>query len=69
MNGHINLPLVKDLELKENQKQVHHDNVPTLLSSGKQVLEAGCEYHPVGEPIMKSGAALQASGLFGIINF
>ncbi|KAG5064523.1 hypothetical protein GLYMA_02G272200v4 [Glycine max] len=62
LNGHINLPLVKDLELKENQKQVHHDNVPTLLSSGKQVLEAGCEYHPVGEPIMKSGAALQASG-------
>ncbi|XP_020211444.1 abscisic-aldehyde oxidase [Cajanus cajan] len=62
LNGHINLPFVKDFELKENWKHVHHDKVPTLLSSGKQVLEAGCEYHPVGEPIVKSGAALQASG-------
>ncbi|KAG5109568.1 hypothetical protein JHK82_038791 [Glycine max] len=61
-NGHINLPYAKDFELKENQKQVRHDKVPTLLSSGKQILEAGCDYHPVGEPIMKSGAALQASG-------
>ncbi|KAK7300354.1 hypothetical protein RJT34_11198 [Clitoria ternatea] len=39
-----------------------HDKVPTLLSSGKQILEAGCEYHPIGEPIIKAGAALQASG-------
>ncbi|CAJ1971163.1 unnamed protein product [Sphenostylis stenocarpa] len=61
-NGHTNHPFVEDFELKDNQKQVHHDKVPTLLSSGKQLLEAGCEYHPVGEPIIKSGAALQASG-------
>ncbi|XP_061338175.1 abscisic-aldehyde oxidase-like isoform X2 [Gastrolobium bilobum] len=46
----------------ENQMQVHHEKIPTLLSSGKQVLEAGSEYHPIGEPIVKSGAALQASG-------
>ncbi|TKY57049.1 Abscisic-aldehyde oxidase [Spatholobus suberectus] len=62
LNGHTNLSFVKAFELTENQKQVHHDKVPTLLSSGKQVLEAGCEYRPIGEPIMKSGAALQASG-------
>ncbi|RDX68449.1 Abscisic-aldehyde oxidase [Mucuna pruriens] len=62
LNGHNNLSFVKDFELKENQKQVHFDKVPTLLSSGKQVLEAGCEYRPIGEPIKKSGAALQASG-------
>ncbi|KAL1307789.1 hypothetical protein HN51_049689 [Arachis hypogaea] len=45
-----------------NHNQVHHDEIPTLLSSGNQFLEAGNEYHPVGEPIMKSGATLQASG-------
>jgi abscisic-aldehyde oxidase len=67
LNGNSNLPFVKDFELKENQKQVHHDKIPTLLSSGKQVLEAGNEYHPIGEPIIKSGAALQATGLFCVI--
>ncbi|KAJ4724641.1 putative Aldehyde oxidase [Melia azedarach] len=35
---------------------------PTLLSSAKQVLELSSEYYPVGEPMTKSGAALQASG-------
>ncbi|XP_058743165.1 abscisic-aldehyde oxidase-like isoform X1 [Vicia villosa] len=52
-NGYSNFPFVKDF---------HHDKTPTLLSSGKQVLEAGNEYHPIGKPISKSGAALQASG-------
>ncbi|KAJ1386404.1 Molybdopterin dehydrogenase, FAD-binding [Sesbania bispinosa] len=58
LNGCSNLPF----ELRENQKQVCHDKIPTLLSSGKQVLEASHEYHPIGAPIIKSGAALQASG-------
>ncbi|KAJ1432168.1 Molybdopterin dehydrogenase, FAD-binding [Sesbania bispinosa] len=57
LNGYSNLPF----ELRENQKQVCRDKIPTLLSSGKQVLEAGNEYHPIGAPIIKSGAALQAS--------
>ncbi|XP_050904044.1 abscisic-aldehyde oxidase isoform X2 [Lathyrus oleraceus] len=61
-NGYSSFPFVKDFELKENQKQVHHDNTPTLLSSGKQILEAGNEYHPIGKTITKSGASLQASG-------
>ena len=69
LNGYSNLPFPKDSELKENQKHVHQDKVPSLLSSGQQVLEAGNNYHPVGEPIVKSGAALQASGLFCIIKF
>ncbi|KAK7300353.1 hypothetical protein RJT34_11197 [Clitoria ternatea] len=60
-NGYLN-DHSKDFEFKENQKLVYHDKVPTLLSCGKQVLEAGTEYQPIGEPIMKSGAALQASG-------
>ncbi|RDX76625.1 Indole-3-acetaldehyde oxidase, partial [Mucuna pruriens] len=62
LNGHANLSFVKPFELTENQKQVYHDKIPVLLSSGKQVLEAGTEYQPIGEPIIKSGAALQASG-------
>ncbi|CAJ2653767.1 unnamed protein product [Trifolium pratense] len=62
LNGYCNSPFVNDIKFIENQKQVHDDKIPTLLSSGKQVLEAGNEYHPIGEPIIKSGAALQASG-------
>ncbi|KAK7276556.1 hypothetical protein RIF29_17699 [Crotalaria pallida] len=62
LNEYTSLPFKRDFELKENHKQPHQDKIPTLLSSGKQVLEAGSEYHPVGVPIVKSGAALQASG-------
>ncbi|CBI24416.3 unnamed protein product, partial [Vitis vinifera] len=39
-----------------------HGKIPTLLSPAKQVVELNRQYHPVGEPIAKSGAALQASG-------
>ncbi|KAF2299837.1 hypothetical protein GH714_004282 [Hevea brasiliensis] len=35
---------------------------PTLLSSSKQVVQLNRGCHPVGEPIPKSGASLQASG-------
>ncbi|KAL0437113.1 UNVERIFIED_CONTAM: Indole-3-acetaldehyde oxidase [Sesamum radiatum] len=35
---------------------------PSLLSSAKQVVEYSKDYHPVGEPIPKVGAAIQASG-------
>nr|XP_027187790.1 abscisic-aldehyde oxidase-like isoform X2 [Cicer arietinum] len=62
LNGYSNFPFEKDFELKENQKQVHRNKIATLLSSGNQILEAGNEYYPIGEPIVKSGAALQASG-------
>ncbi|XP_022731818.1 indole-3-acetaldehyde oxidase-like [Durio zibethinus] len=36
--------------------------LPTLMSSAKQVIQSSKEYHPVGEPIPKTGAAIQASG-------
>ncbi|WVY91568.1 hypothetical protein V8G54_037082 [Vigna mungo] len=62
LNGSDNHPFADDFELKVSQKKAPHDKVSTLLISGKQVLEAGREYHPVGEPIVKSGAAQQASG-------
>ncbi|XP_076904841.1 abscisic-aldehyde oxidase-like [Bidens hawaiensis] len=34
----------------------------TLLSSAKQVIELSDEHYPVGQPIVKTGAAIQASG-------
>lgn len=39
----------------------HGERIP-LLSSAKQVVESSHEHYPVGEPIIKSGAAIQASG-------
>ncbi|XP_023533499.1 indole-3-acetaldehyde oxidase-like isoform X1 [Cucurbita pepo subsp. pepo] len=39
-----------------------YKNTATLLSSGKQTLELNSEYHPVGDTVTKSGAAIQASG-------
>ena len=44
-------------------KQLDHGKIPTLPSSAKQGLELNRQYHPVGDPIAKSGAAIQASGL------
>ncbi|GMN46984.1 hypothetical protein TIFTF001_016161 [Ficus carica] len=46
----------------ENQDPICQDKIPTLLSSGKQVIKLSKEYYPVGKPITKSGAALHASG-------
>ncbi|XP_051141856.1 abscisic-aldehyde oxidase-like [Andrographis paniculata] len=34
----------------------------TILSSAKQVVESSSDYYPVGEPMIKSGSAIQASG-------
>lgn len=44
--------------LKKNQRC----KIPTVVTSAKQVLGLSTEYYPVGEPITKSGALLQASG-------
>ncbi|MCD7449394.1 aryl-alcohol oxidase 2 [Datura stramonium] len=37
-------------------------NTQTILSSAEQVVESSTEYYPVGEPMKKYGAAMQASG-------
>ncbi|KAJ7960369.1 putative Aldehyde oxidase [Quillaja saponaria] len=52
----------KSSEMKGKHEQFHYGNYPSLLSSGKQVIQSSTEYFPVGEPISKSGAAIQASG-------
>ncbi|KAK1394673.1 indole-3-acetaldehyde oxidase-like [Heracleum sosnowskyi] len=47
---------------KEKGSQYDSIRKPTLLSSGKQVIQSSTEYYPIGEPITKSGACIQASG-------
>ncbi|EXB73277.1 Aldehyde oxidase 1 [Morus notabilis] len=54
--------LAKASKVGDDPDQICHDKIPTLLSSGKQVIELRNEYYPVGQPITKSGAAIQASG-------
>lgn len=44
-------------------KQLGHIENAALLS-GKQVVESSQNYYPVGVPITKAGAAIQACGLF-----
>ncbi|WOH14751.1 hypothetical protein DCAR_0934274 [Daucus carota subsp. sativus] len=55
-----------ELDSKNNNKKVDNKypriQKPTILSSGKQVIQSSKEYYPVGEPITKSGACIQASG-------
>ncbi|XP_038720320.1 indole-3-acetaldehyde oxidase-like isoform X2 [Tripterygium wilfordii] len=51
-----------DSKVMRGKGQVDRVELQTLLSSSKQVLEISEEYRPVGEPITKSGAAIQASG-------
>ncbi|XP_015873305.2 indole-3-acetaldehyde oxidase [Ziziphus jujuba] len=62
LNGYKSNSLVKQSNIGQNYGQFQSNKIPTLLSSSKQVLELSKRYHPVGEPIAKSGAAIQASG-------
>ncbi|XVF47063.1 hypothetical protein PTKIN_Ptkin03bG0078900 [Pterospermum kingtungense] len=52
----------EDCKIELKCDQLGQKKVPTLLSSGKQVIQLNEEYQPVGMPITKAGAALQASG-------
>eukprot|EP00257_Ricinus_communis_P025132 XP_025012546.1 indole-3-acetaldehyde oxidase-like [Ricinus communis] len=54
--------MFKEAESNDKYERIDQINFPTLLSSSKQVIQLNDEYHPVGEPITKSGASLQASG-------
>ncbi|CAI9781360.1 unnamed protein product [Fraxinus pennsylvanica] len=58
LNGNL---LDEGLESK-NDSDISQIARPTLLSSAKQVVESSREYYPVGEPMIKFGAAIQASG-------
>ncbi|XVF47064.1 hypothetical protein PTKIN_Ptkin03bG0079000 [Pterospermum kingtungense] len=54
--------LSENSKVELNNDQLGQKKAPTLLSSAKQVIQLNEEYHPVGKPITKAGAAIQASG-------
>ncbi|GLT60965.1 hypothetical protein SLA2020_337030 [Shorea laevis] len=62
LNGYTSYLLPKNSRTKQNYDQYDEIKSPTLLSSAKQLFQLSKEYHPVGEPLTKSGAAIQASG-------
>ncbi|XP_059429456.1 indole-3-acetaldehyde oxidase-like isoform X1 [Corylus avellana] len=62
LDGYMSNVLVKDFKINHNYVQLDHNKTQALLSSAKQVIGLSTEYHPVGEPITKSGASIQASG-------
>ncbi|OMO91072.1 Aldehyde oxidase/xanthine dehydrogenase, a/b hammerhead [Corchorus capsularis] len=62
LNGYNTTEGLMDSKLKQNYDQFGETKPPTLLLSAKQVIHSSKEYHPVGEPIQKTGATIQASG-------
>ncbi|EEF46513.1 aldehyde oxidase, putative [Ricinus communis] len=62
LDGGINSSIFNGAILNQNQAWLDQVKFPTLLSSSKQVVQINKDYHPIGEPVTKSGAALQASG-------
>ncbi|OIT29691.1 PREDICTED: abscisic-aldehyde oxidase-like [Nicotiana attenuata] len=58
---------INDISLEEVSKSSNDGGISqgrkeTLLSSAKQVVESSSEHYPVGEPMKKVGAAMQAAG-------
>ncbi|CAN4120096.1 unnamed protein product [Withania somnifera] len=53
---------VEELSKCSNDGFISQGREQTLLSSAKQVLESSTKYYPVGEPMQKVGAAMQAAG-------
>ncbi|CAA0805958.1 Abscisic-aldehyde oxidase [Striga hermonthica] len=45
-----------------NEGKISQIEEPPLLSSAKQIVTSSKDYHPVGAPMTKFGAAMQASG-------
>ncbi|XP_017982895.1 PREDICTED: indole-3-acetaldehyde oxidase [Theobroma cacao] len=61
-DGFLNGIVLKDSKTEPSCDEFGKNQLPTLLSSGEQVIQLSEEYHPVGKPITKAGAAIQASG-------
>ncbi|KAL3518742.1 hypothetical protein ACH5RR_021331 [Cinchona calisaya] len=54
--------LPKDSSKMHNENSIGQLANSTLLSSAKQEVKSSREYYPIGEPLTKHGAAIQASG-------
>ncbi|KAK4369582.1 hypothetical protein RND71_013374 [Anisodus tanguticus] len=61
LNG-INDISIEEVSKSSNDGCISQRRKKTLLSSAKQVVESSTEYYPVGEPMKKVGAAMQAAG-------
>ncbi|KAH7541869.1 hypothetical protein FEM48_Zijuj02G0013200 [Ziziphus jujuba var. spinosa] len=61
LDGYASNSLANHSKLGQNYLD-YSNKIPTMLSSAKQVLELSKSYYPVGEPIKKSEASIQASG-------
>ncbi|MCD7464424.1 Primary amine oxidase 1 [Datura stramonium] len=61
LNG-INDISVKEVYETSKDGCISQGRKQTLLFSAKQVVESNTEYYPVGEPMKKVGAAMQAAG-------
>ncbi|KAM3303282.1 abscisic-aldehyde oxidase [Capsicum chacoense] len=53
---------VEEISKSSNDGFISQGREHTLLSSAKQILESSTEYYPVGEPMKKVGASMQAAG-------
>ncbi|XP_022995321.1 indole-3-acetaldehyde oxidase-like isoform X1 [Cucurbita maxima] len=62
LDGCRNASSTRPENFNSNHSLLGYDKTATLLLSGKQTLELSSEYYPVGDTIIKSGAAIQASG-------
>ncbi|KAL6564919.1 aryl-alcohol oxidase 3 [Orobanche minor] len=58
----LNGLLLDGVAKSNNRIEISENKDPTLLLSAKQVVESSRDYHPVGVPMTKFGAAIQASG-------
>ncbi|KAG6605843.1 Indole-3-acetaldehyde oxidase, partial [Cucurbita argyrosperma subsp. sororia] len=62
LDGCRNASSTRPERFNSNHGSLGYNKTATRLSSGKQTLELSSEYYPVGDAIIKSGAAIQASG-------
>ncbi|KAJ7960370.1 putative Aldehyde oxidase [Quillaja saponaria] len=62
LDGYTGSLFARSSKMKGKHEHLRHDKYPTLLSAAKQTIQSSREYYPIGQPIMKSGAAIQASG-------
>ncbi|KAI3450112.1 hypothetical protein Pfo_006777 [Paulownia fortunei] len=58
----LNGSLLEGAAKSDNDSKISQIGNPPLLSPAKQVVEYSRDYYPVGEPMPKFGAAIQASG-------
>ncbi|KAF2299840.1 hypothetical protein GH714_004418 [Hevea brasiliensis] len=61
IKGYNGISMLEDFK-SEKYGNLDHVKYPTMLSSSKQEIQLNKKNCPIGEPITKSGSALQASG-------